>query len=157
MHHHFGLYYHINFALLCPEVCNTDNGWLLMSVLPSFKSPFRLIWTAWMSVRYTGKPRAEQRLHWFWAAHLEEGNPYSNTVNEKKLQGGEFCHPTWTWWFCCRMRGVPSSALILHDTSITCLLLPGKRWYSPNPTAQKSKLSSRVPGAKLNTSKTKKK
>lgn len=26
-------------------------GWLLMSVLPSFKSPFRLIWTAWMSVR----------------------------------------------------------------------------------------------------------
>lgn len=41
-------------------------------------------------MRYTGKPRAEQRLHWFWAAHLEEGNLHSNTVNEKKLQGVSF-------------------------------------------------------------------
>lgn len=40
----------------------------------------------------------------------------------KEAARGEFCHPTWTWWFCCTMRGVPSSALILHDTSIYNLL-----------------------------------
>lgn len=66
----------------------------------------------------------------------------------KEAARGEFCHPTWTWWFCCTMRGVPSSALILHDTSITCLLLPGKALIFAKSNCTKIKVEFQSPRSK---------
>lgn len=46
------------------------------------------------------------------------------------------------------MRGVPSSALILHDTSITCLLLPGKALIFAKSNCTKIKVEFQSPRSK---------